>query len=440
MNQTIPFLCTRNNAPLILNDSEYSCPCGKRYPVLKGIPRFVPTESYASSFGLQWKKFAKTQLDSFTGTNLSRNRLIGLAGGSLDIFRGKNVLEAGCGAGRFTEIMLAAGANVYATDISTAVEANYLNCKHFPNYTVLQADIMALPFAPEQFDVVFCAGVIQHTADPEKTMSILCSHVKPGGVLMMDHYTFNYPTTPSRLAVRSVLLKMNKHLALVFCRLTVAFLWPLHRFFFAARTLRGVGRLRKTFLHLSPVVDYQGDHPQLGTRLLYQWAVLDTHDTLTDYYKHKRTVPEIFKHLASCGMTDIDAVYAGNGVEAMARKPLPGEVPAPTRWDPQLRPAWPHESLRGPFRHLEGRAWLATLQEYRNLADWNDNNYRSPLFLYEDGVGLGPGHWRHREIIQEGNGRYCHWGDGIIFSTSDGSDPNTNGRSYAIRLRLRQEG
>ena len=111
---------------------------GEHYPVINRIPRFVPLENYASSFGLQWNAYRRTQLDSYTGLPISKSRLTRLAGGSLDIFKEKNVLEAGCGAGRFTEIMLQEGANVFAVDISTAVEANYLNCNAYPNYFVCQ--------------------------------------------------------------------------------------------------------------------------------------------------------------------------------------------------------------------------------------------------------------------------------------------------------------
>ena len=61
-------------------------------------------------------------------------------------------------------------------------------------------------------------------------------------------------------------------------------------------------------------------------------ALLDTHDTLTDRYKHLRSGKEIAVNLAVCGMTDIHTAYAGNGVEARARKQqrsTPREVSAP---------------------------------------------------------------------------------------------------------------
>jgi hypothetical protein len=40
-----------------------------------GIFRFVPSGSYASLFGNQWKEYKKTQLDSFSGIPITTKRL-----------------------------------------------------------------------------------------------------------------------------------------------------------------------------------------------------------------------------------------------------------------------------------------------------------------------------------------------------------------------------
>ena len=52
------------------------------------------------------------------------------------------------------------------------------------------------------------------------------------------------------------------------------------------------------------------------------WAqnVLDTHDALTDFYKHTRTAGEIAQALRALGLVDVVATYGGNGVEARARR------------------------------------------------------------------------------------------------------------------------
>ena len=101
-----PLQCFEHSCELSLDkgdeierSSALVCPHGCRFPVVGGIPRFVESDNYAASFGLQWKTFRKTQLDSYTDTNISRDRLTRCLGGSLDIVKNKDVLECGCGAG-----------------------------------------------------------------------------------------------------------------------------------------------------------------------------------------------------------------------------------------------------------------------------------------------------------------------------------------------------
>lgn len=320
----VPLVCPFDQSPLSGNAQSdgFTCRTGAHaFPVVGGIPRFVDQANYATSFGLQWNRFRTTQLDSHTGTSLSRDRLTRLAGGSLDLFRGRTVLEAGCGAGRFTEILLAAGARVFATDLSNAVEANRANCGARSDYFVCQADLRALPVAPAQFDIVICVGVVQHTPDPEATMAALCAHVKPGGTLVMDHYSPDYPTTPWRRRLRTFLLPRSPGYSMAFCRVLVAALWPLHRLSYRVRALPVLRSAAGRFVGASPVLDYQYAHPELGPALCREWAILDTHDTLTDRYKHLRSAEQIDAHLRRCGMEQVVTAYAGNGVEVRAVRP-----------------------------------------------------------------------------------------------------------------------
>jgi 2-polyprenyl-3-methyl-5-hydroxy-6-metoxy-1,4-benzoquinol methylase len=296
--------------------AELKCESGCRVPIVQGIPRFVSSESYASAFGRQWKTFRKTQLDSHTGTTISRDRLQRCLGGAINILKGKSVLEVGCGAGRFTEVMLAAGARVFACDLSSAVEANYENCRHIgPNYFICQADALKIPVAPRSFDFVVCLGVIQHTPSPEATIAALARYVRSGGTLALDHYPPDYPLTRSRAITRKILLKLPPRLAHQLALTLARLLVPIHRLTWNNR--RGVWRVRRWLAKHSPLVDHYGVF-SIQPELLAEWAILDTHDTLTDHYKHLRSEAQIEQSLRACGFSRVQVWRGGNGVEARA--------------------------------------------------------------------------------------------------------------------------
>jgi hypothetical protein len=77
-----------------------------------------------------------------------------------------------------------------------------------------------------------------------------------------------------------------------------------------------------------------------------------------------------------------------------------------------------------------GNAVIASIPSLAHLGDGPDHPTRSPLILLEDGVPLRPGHSSHQTIRERGSGAFSHWQGGLYFSTSDNSDPATNGRSY----------
>jgi glycosyltransferase involved in cell wall biosynthesis len=53
--------------------------------------------------------------------------------------------------------------------------------------------------------------------------------------------------------------------------------------------------------------------------------------------------------------------------------------------------------------------------------------------LWEDDWRLGPGGCLHEEIRVQGEGRYSVWNGVLYFSSSDNTDPRTNGRTYVLR-------
>jgi 2-polyprenyl-3-methyl-5-hydroxy-6-metoxy-1,4-benzoquinol methylase len=277
----------------------------------------VPQTTYADHFGEQWKRYRRTQLDSFTGHPISRDRLRRCVGEAVwDAVEDRQVLECGCGAGRFTEVLLEQGARVTSIDLSEAVDANVRSFPDGPSHRVAQADIVALPFAKQSFDVVICLGVIQHTPNPEKTIERLYDHVRPGGWLVIDHYTYELGWyTKTAPIFRMVLKRLPTDISMRFTERLVDVVLPLHK-----RVAHN--RLRSIVSRLSPVLTHYETYPELDDDLQRQWALLDTHDSLTDYFKHFRTRGQVRRTLEALAMEQIWCEYGGNGVEARGRRPI----------------------------------------------------------------------------------------------------------------------
>lgn len=104
-------------------------------------------------------------------------------------FRGKQVLDAGCGNGRWSRTMASLGANVTAIDQSEGgVKAALEACREFPSFRSVRHDILTpLPFGAE-FDLVWSYGVIHHTGDTRKALENIARCVRPGGGIFLMVY------------------------------------------------------------------------------------------------------------------------------------------------------------------------------------------------------------------------------------------------------------
>jgi 2-polyprenyl-3-methyl-5-hydroxy-6-metoxy-1,4-benzoquinol methylase len=290
----------------------------KKYRILNKIPRFVSEKNYTNAFGIQWNYFKKTQLDSYSKFPLSQQRLKRCLGEGLFLsLKGKTILEAGCGAGRFTEVLHNNNADVVSIDMSNAVDANQENFPQNEHHVIAQADICKLPFMAEQFDIVICLGVIQHTKYPDQTLKALYEQVKPGGWLIVDHYIFSwsYATQIAKIVSRFVLKRINPEKSFLITGFLVKVFLPLHKLGKRSRIWQA------TMRRVTPVTSYYNDFPELSDELQEEWALLDTHDSLTDYYKHFTTKKKFESYLSKLGMKNIDCWEDGIGVEGRGMKP-----------------------------------------------------------------------------------------------------------------------
>lgn len=319
MNESLSALVSPVDASPLERHGDELTGAGGPYPIRNGIPRFVPADNYAAAFGIQWNDFRRTQLDSYTGIPLSEERLSRCFRGELERIRGKTILEVGSGAGRFTEVLLKHGANLHSVDYSSAVEANAANNGASPNLLLVQADARKPPFLAASYDGVMCLGVVQHTPDPEETITALWRMVKPGGYLVIDHYEAGWlHWTTSVEFYRFVLKRLSTKSQRRATDAITDFFFPIHW------RLRNSLLAQRLLRRVSPVHFYYPHVPLKDRAMYYEWARLDTHDGTTDYYKHRRSPKQIADFLKELGAVDIDVRLErlkGNGVEAFCRKP-----------------------------------------------------------------------------------------------------------------------
>ncbi len=272
------------------------------------------TSNYSNNFGKQWSIFRKTQLDSYSKIPVSENRFFHATNWKKNEIKNKLILDVGCGAGRFAEIALQAGANLIAIDYSGAVKSAYQNLHLHPNFSVIQADIYKLPFKSEQFDFVYCLGVLQHTPNVEKAFNCLPIMVKPGGKLCVDYYWKRFLTMMhSKYVFRPFTKNMSHEKLLKVIKILLPSL--LH----ISNAFSKIPLIGKPLQRLLPIANYKNVYP-LSDQQNLEWSLLDTFDMLSPSYDNPQTAKDVKKWYENQNFTNIECLHASHLV-ARGKKP-----------------------------------------------------------------------------------------------------------------------
>jgi len=276
----------------------------RKFQIANFIPRFVPSDNYAENFGLQWQAHANTQLDSFNGSTHSRDRFFAATGWPADL-QGQRVLEAGSGAGRFTEVIADTGATVFSFDYSEAVVANFANNGKKSNVCIFQGDIYNIPFPPASFDRVVCMGVLQHTPDVERSFRCLAAVVRPGGILSVDCYLRSWAAMLHwKYLLRPITTRMRPDSLYRAVRWYAPKLMPPARL---ARRIAGRAGHR-----LIPILD-QSDKA-VPPAVQRDWTILDTYDALAAAYDQPQSADTLRRWFEREKFVDIQIQVKPDGV------------------------------------------------------------------------------------------------------------------------------
>lgn len=276
------------------------------FPYINGAYRIAGMDNYSENFGYQWNKFAGTQVDKSSELSISKTRFFAESNWDKEDLGGKNILEVGSGAGRFTQVVLDhTKGNLYSVDYSNAVEANYRNNGPSERLHLFQASIYEMPFAPGQFDKVFCFGVLQHTPDVERSVKTLIDMVKPGGELVVDFYPIKgwWTKLHAKYIFRPYTKKMSHEKLYRKIDNNIDWLIKAYRFF----SNIGIGKIVNRFL---PICDIDGTLPRnLSREQLREWCVLDTFDMFSPQYDQPQKLSTVVGWLNKYGMKNTDGRF-----------------------------------------------------------------------------------------------------------------------------------
>jgi SAM-dependent methyltransferase len=249
-------------------------------------------ENYTGNFGFQWNKFARTQLDDESkGQSLSRLRFFAETRWPAPSLEGQNILEVGCGAGRFSKVILeSTKANLFSVDYSDAVTANIRsNGALAPDrFHLFQASIYELPFPDDSFDKVFCFGVLQHTPDFDASVKSLIDKAKPGAEIAVDFYPIKgwWTKIHAKYLLRPIAKRVRHERLAHLIEANIDWLLFLHM----AMHKVGLGLLTR-FLPLCDITNTLP--PYLTKEQRREWAILDTFDMYSPEHDHPQRISDV---------------------------------------------------------------------------------------------------------------------------------------------------
>lgn len=186
---------------------EWLAPLGLQPPPTpKGSAISFQPEATVESFGFQWAWNSAMRSETDLRWRVAERFQV-----DPGEFVGQVVLDAGAGAGDQSRWLIGRGAQVVSIDLSSAIEVVAAKLRLSARWVGVQGDITTLPFAEDQFDVVYCEGVIQHTRDSALAVHELCGALRKRGKILATHY--GKPTRPLGWLKLSLMSTMRNRLS-----------------------------------------------------------------------------------------------------------------------------------------------------------------------------------------------------------------------------------
>lgn len=363
-------------------------------------------------FGKNWAEFIQKNF-SEERIKVAKNRLLDFL--KLNDLKGRSFLDIGCGSGIHSLAAYQAGAeSIVGFDYDHDSVKTSEKLRDFvgspQNWKISQGSVLDPLFVGslKPTDIVYSWGVLHHTGDMWQAIENAVSTMKDDGVLFIALYTSDVYIDPLPQYWLKIKQQYNGS-GVVRKRLME---WK-----YASRIV--LGELRNRRNPLTYILGYQ------HSRGMSFWT--DIKDWLGGWPMEFAGIRETKAFCSDKLGLELLHINAGEAnTEYLFRK-----KGAKNYWD-DIITNQKKELLAGPFIHQGEFGWVAQIKQHANSGDNKEKPRQSKLMLFENGVPLGFAHAPHSHIQAHGCSRYSHWGDSLIFSTTDNSDPNSNERTYSI--------
>lgn len=379
-------------------------------------------------FGKNWKKFVERYATE-ERLAAAQNKLLDTL--LLPNLEGMTFLDIGSGSGLHSYSAWRAGAKEvisfdYDIDSVETTKKLWKMAGSPKNWSIMRGDVLDTEFMKQfkDIDIIYSWGVLHHTGNMWKAIknAAIPLEDRPAGVFFIALYSYNFhqsvtmPPPEYWLALKKRYnesgILMKRYLELQYIKQT----------FFKGKGLKEkfedwkrFQNARKNVLNrgmslMTDIRDWVGGWPMEFVKEdeLVTFCEQRLHLKLVRLLTRRANTEMVF----SKGHTWLDPIL-GKRV---------------------------HKELPKPFVAQGNAAWSTRLPEYSDLADSPQTPRRSPLLLWEDGKPLAYPHAVLMDISQYGHGRYSHHSinvlnktiQRILFSASDNTNPNTNGRRYTF--------
>ncbi len=276
--------------------------------LVNGVWSVRDLDDYCENFHLQWKTFAKTQFDSYTGLNLTYDRFKKNTLWKESEMKGKKILEIGSGAGRFTEIFKKMDIDLTTCDLSKSIFVNKENNKS-DKINFVRCSIEDLPFKKNYFDYIFCYGVLQHCKNGKSLIKKIVELLKKGGRLSLDWYKkyyFPYSSVTTKYLFRPITTRLSPETLLKIISFYIPKWIKIDTFI---KNLP-YGNIISGFI---PVCCYNYFYLDLNDKEKLKWSIMDTFDALGAKYDKPINYRELNLLAKENEMNDFKIHQGSNG-------------------------------------------------------------------------------------------------------------------------------